>query len=126
VCADVAPVEGLRYVIGDEGRNGSGEKKRARWSFGEAEIVWWKACDTLCARRSSRCGRLMRICSRSSGRSKVRIAAVGSRRSDMFMNDLEEVVRLLNRTTACDSRVRLVPLLGFSSVSEQGEDASRP
>jgi hypothetical protein len=43
----------------------------------------------------------------------------------MFMSDLEEVVRLLNRATARDSRVRLVLLLGFSSVSEQGEDAPR-
>jgi hypothetical protein len=104
-------------VIGEEGRNGSGEKKRARCSFGEAEIVWWKARETLWARRSSRCGRFMRICSRSSGRSKVRIAAVGSRRSDMFLRDLVEVARLSEKTTVCDSRVRLVPLLGFQSVS---------
>jgi hypothetical protein len=41
----------------------------------------------------------MRICSRSSGRSKVRIAAVGSRRSDIFMSDLEEVVKLLNNNS---------------------------
>jgi len=72
-------VAGLRYVIGEEGRKGSGEKKRARWSFGEAEIVWWNAWETRWARRSSRCERLMRICSRSSGRWKVRIAAVLSR-----------------------------------------------
>ena len=46
LCADVAPVAGLRYVIGEEGRKGSGKKKRARWSLGEAEIVWWKAWET--------------------------------------------------------------------------------
>lgn len=37
--AVVAPVVGLRYVMGEEGRNGSAAKKRARWSLGEAEIV---------------------------------------------------------------------------------------
>jgi hypothetical protein len=72
-------------VIGEEGRKGSGKKKRARWSLGEAEIVWWNAWETRWARRSSRCERLMRICSRSSGRAKVRIAAVGSRESDIVL-----------------------------------------
>lgn len=66
------------------GRNGSAEKKRARWSFGEDEIVWWNARETRWARRSSLWGRFVRICSRSSGRWKVRIAAVGFKWSDMF------------------------------------------
>ena len=92
--ADVAPVAGLRYVIGEEGRNGSGEKKRARWSFGEAEIIWWNARETLWARSSSRCDRLMRTCSRSSGRSKVRIAAVLSIRSDIFTDVPDSATRL--------------------------------
>ena len=70
--------------MGEEGRVGSGRKKRARWSFGEEEIVWWNARETLWAKRRSRWGRFVRICSRSSGRWKVRVAAVGCTWSDMF------------------------------------------
>jgi hypothetical protein len=62
--------------------------------FGEAEIVWWNARETLWARSSSRCDRLMRTCSRSSGRSKVRIAAVLSIRSDIFTDVPDSATRL--------------------------------
>lgn len=61
--------------MGEEGLWGSGAKKRARWSFGEAEMVEWKALEIRWARRRSRCGRWVRICSRISGRWRVRVVA---------------------------------------------------
>lgn len=80
---------GLRYVIGEEGRKGSGKKKRARCSLGDADMVNWNAFETRWASRSSRWGRLVRICSRSSGRWKVRDAALGSEGlSRDIVNDL--------------------------------------